>query len=40
MVLGIVNPWGNAEFGLFSGGRDFIPLAPVPSNVPLASMAW
>jgi hypothetical protein len=40
MVLGILDPFGKAEFGLFSGGRDFIPLAPLPGNIPLASMAW
>jgi hypothetical protein len=40
VVLGILTPWGNSEFGLFSGGRDFIPLAPLPTNIPLASMAW
>jgi hypothetical protein len=40
MVLGLLNPGGGAEFGLFSGGSDFIPLAPPPSNIPLASMAW
>ena len=40
VVLGILNPFGNAEFGLFSGGRDFVPLGPVPGSILLSSMAW
>jgi hypothetical protein len=40
MVLGTLSRSGDTAFGLFSGGRDFIPLAPPPAGIPLASIAW
>jgi hypothetical protein len=38
LVLGTMNYPGHAMFGLFSGDRTFIPLAPPPAR--LDSLAW
>jgi hypothetical protein len=39
-VLGILRHSGFMAFGLFSGGRDFIPLALPPGLIPAGMIAW